>query len=167
MSEALRLATELENQKHQGTRSGSKEEAATELRRLAGVEAELQQARELCERLKSEAKMHAHEARAANETLFEIYQAVSGGTGEPGNWHGSKPVVDALQQAREERTAWRITAENAEAAVKQARIDALEEAMQAVSAEEILEAEDNADDSYNCGVLDCVRAVEKLKGKTP
>ena len=57
----------------------------------------------------------------------------------------------------------RVEAE-AEAAVKQARIDALEEAKQAVSAEEILDAEDNADDAYNCGVLDCVRAVEKLKG---
>jgi hypothetical protein len=68
-------------------------------------------------------------------------------------------------QMREERTAWRVTAENAEAEVKQARIDALEEAKQAVSAEEILEPEDNADDDYNCGVLDCVRAVEKLKGK--
>lgn len=71
------------------------------------------------------------------------------------------------QNLREELAAWRVTAENAEAAVKQARIDALEAARDAVSAEEILEAEDNSDDAYNCGVLDCVRAVEKLKGKTP
>lgn len=76
-------------------------------------------------------------------------------------------LLDELQTLREERTTWRVTAENAEAAVKQARIDALEEAKQAVSAEEILDSEDNADDAYNCGVLDCVRAVEKLKGKTP
>jgi len=76
-------------------------------------------------------------------------------------------LLDELQSLRSERTAWRVTAENAEAAVKQARIDALEAARDAVSAEEILEAEDNADDAYNCGVLDCVRAVEKLKGKTP
>jgi len=62
---------------------------------------------------------------------------------------------------------WNRRAPDAEAAVKQARIDALEEAKQAVSAEKILEPEDNADDSYNCGVLDCVRAIESLKGKTP
>lgn len=37
-------------------------------------------------------------------------------------------LLDELQTLREERTAWRVTAENAEAAVKQARIDALEEA---------------------------------------
>jgi hypothetical protein len=107
MSEALRLADQ-----HAKWSSVDCMDAASELRRLAGVEAE-------------------------------------------------------LQQAREERAALLVTAENAEAAVKQARTDALEEAMQAVSAEEILDAEDNADDSYNCGVLDCVRAVEKLKGKTP
>jgi hypothetical protein len=73
-------------------------------------------------------------------------------------------LLEELQTLREERTAWRVTAENAEAAVKQARIDALEEAKQAVSAEELTEPEDNADDAYNRGVLDCVRAVEKLKG---
>lgn len=39
-----------------------------------------------------------------------------------------KTMLDELQTLREERTAWRVTAENAEAAVKQARIDALEEA---------------------------------------
>lgn len=33
-------------------------------------------------------------------------------------------LLDELQTLREERTAWRVTAENAEAAVKQARIDA-------------------------------------------
>ena len=74
-------------------------------------------------------------------------------------------LLDELHALRSERTAWRVSAENAEAAVKQARIDALEEAKQAVSAEEILEVEDNADDAYNCGVIDCVRAIESLKGK--
>lgn len=41
-----------------------------------------------------------------------------------------KTMLDELQTLREERTTWRVTAENAEAAVKQARIDALEEAKQ-------------------------------------
>ena len=73
MSEALRLAAWLNEGAWHAMRLGDVEAAGRELRRLAGVEAE-------------------------------------------------------LQQAREERTAWRVTAENAEAAVKQARIDALEEA---------------------------------------
>ena len=37
-------------------------------------------------------------------------------------------LLDELQTLRSERTECRVTAENAEAAVKQARIDALEEA---------------------------------------
>ena len=37
-------------------------------------------------------------------------------------------LLDELHTLREERTAWRVTAENSESAVKQARIDALEEA---------------------------------------
>lgn len=70
--------------------------------------------------------------------------------------------VDALISAREERTAWRVTAENAEAAVKQARIDALEEAAAICQANASmcsegvmrLTLEANAD------------AIESLKGKT-
>jgi hypothetical protein len=32
------------------------------------------------------------EARTANSTVNEIYQIISGGTGEPGNWNGAEPV---------------------------------------------------------------------------
>lgn len=46
----------------------------------------------LSERLKQEAQIHAQEARTANATIAEIYRVVSGGKGEPGNWHGSEPV---------------------------------------------------------------------------
>ena len=46
----------------------------------------------LCERLKLEAQLHAGEARGANATIAEIYQVVSGGKGEPGNWNGAAPV---------------------------------------------------------------------------
>lgn len=62
-------------------------------------------------------------------------------------------LLDELQTLREERTAWRVTAENAEAAVKQARIDALEDAKQAC----INEA-DQFDSDY-------VAAIESLKGQ--
>lgn len=47
---------------------------------------------ELAERLKLEAQIHAQEARTANAIIAEIYQCVTGGTGEPGNWNGAEPV---------------------------------------------------------------------------
>ena len=62
---------------------------AKNLRRLT---AERDEARNLAERLKLEAQGHAMEARTANATIYEIYQVVSGATGEPGNWHGAEPV---------------------------------------------------------------------------
>jgi hypothetical protein len=46
----------------------------------------------LAETLKLEAQLHAQEARTANATIAEIYQLCSGGTGEPGNWHGAEPI---------------------------------------------------------------------------
>lgn len=39
MTKAEELAEEIENQKHKGTRPGSKEEAADEMRRLSKIEA--------------------------------------------------------------------------------------------------------------------------------
>jgi hypothetical protein len=39
-----------------------------------------------------QAQGHASEARTANSTIYEIYQVLSGGTGEPGNWHGAEPA---------------------------------------------------------------------------
>lgn len=55
--------------------------------------AELEQ---LAERLKQEAQIHAMEARTANATIAEIYQVVSGGKGEPGNWHGAVLVRECI-----------------------------------------------------------------------
>lgn len=54
---------------------------------------------EKIERLKQEAQIHAQEARTANRTIAEIYQVVSGATGEPGNWHGAEPVKQLMAQA--------------------------------------------------------------------
>lgn len=50
----------------------------------------------LIDRLKLEAQIHSMEARGANATIGEIYQAVTGKTGEPGNWNGAQPVIEAL-----------------------------------------------------------------------
>ena len=50
-------------------------------------------------RLRLEAQCHAQEARTANATINEIYQIVSGGRGEPGNWHGAEPVRRYVEAA--------------------------------------------------------------------
>lgn len=78
----------------------------------------------LAERMKLEAQGHAMEVRTANSTIHEIYQVVSGATGEPGNWHGANPVREYV--ARTEALVSELQRENAE---KDARIAALEEAL--------------------------------------
>lgn len=62
---------------------------------------------DLAERLKLEAQVHAGEARAANSTIYEIYQCVTKGKGEPGNWNGAVPVVAEIERLRAiEKAAW-------------------------------------------------------------
>lgn len=61
--------------------------------------AELEKEREL---LKLQAQIWAGEARCHKSTVHEIYQFISGATGEKGNWNGAKPVVEkftALQSS--------------------------------------------------------------------
>ena len=75
-------------------------------------------------------------------------------------------AVDAfekLEAMTQERTAWRVTAENAESAVKQARIDALEEAKKAVDSEGFSEPESEYEAGYNKACDVCVSAIEYLK----
>lgn len=59
---------------------------------MAG-QAEIERLTALVDRLKLEAQIHAQEARTANATIYEIYQCVTGGKGEPGNWNGARPVA--------------------------------------------------------------------------
>lgn len=59
---------------------------------IAELTRERDEARALSDRLKLEAQCHASEARTANSTIHEIYQVLSGGKGEPGNWHGAEPA---------------------------------------------------------------------------
>ena len=53
---------------------------------------------ELEERLKQEAQIQAQEARSHRATVREIYQAVTGRTGEPGDWNGAKPVMALIEE---------------------------------------------------------------------
>lgn len=63
--------------------------------------AEIERLRALSDRLKLEAQAHAQEARTANSTIYEIYQVLSGSTGEPGNWNGAEPARQFVAAARE------------------------------------------------------------------
>lgn len=67
--------------------------------RIVELEARNAELEGLVERLKLEAQIHAGEAKAANSTLYEIYQLCSGATGEKGNWNGAAPVRAALSTA--------------------------------------------------------------------
>jgi hypothetical protein len=44
------------------------------------------------EACKLQAQIHAQEATTANSTIAEIYQLVTGSSGEPGNWNGAAPI---------------------------------------------------------------------------
>lgn len=51
-----------------------------------------------------QAQIWKGEARCANHTIGQIYQLVTGATGEPGNWHGAGPIR-ALIAERDELKA--------------------------------------------------------------
>jgi hypothetical protein len=70
---------------------------------IAALRAQLAAAEERAETLKQQAMQHAHEARTQTSTVHEIYQLITGGTGEPGNWEGAEPVRVALAAARRRR----------------------------------------------------------------
>lgn len=75
-------------------------------------------------------------------------------------------LLSELQTLREERTAWRVTAENAEAAVKQARIDALDVAMEMCRNMVAPNLASNTApySAYEAACIDCESAIESLKG---
>ena len=68
---------------------------------IESLRTQLAEAEELNDTLRQEAQIHAQEARTANGTIYEIYQAITGATGEPGNWNGAKPVIEKLAQLQE------------------------------------------------------------------
>lgn len=87
--------------------------------RIAATERERDEALTLCERLRLEAQIHAGEARTANATIREIYQAATGSTGEPGSWNGALPVRAELERLRRDLSEARsaLAAAQAEAAL--------------------------------------------------
>jgi len=63
--------------------------------------AEIERLEGLVARLRQEAEIHAGEARAHKASLHEAYQAVTGATGEPGNWNGAEPIRAFVSTARD------------------------------------------------------------------
>ena len=49
---------------------------------------------------RAEAQAHAQEARTQRATVHEIYQLITGATGEPGDWNGAEPIRKALDDQR-------------------------------------------------------------------
>lgn len=88
------------------TDAGLIREAAAALA-LSDITAERDRLRRLVDKLKLEAQGHAMEARGANATIGEIYQVVTKSAGEPGNWHGAKPVRDAFAALEHENAELR------------------------------------------------------------
>lgn len=61
---------------------------------------ELVRLHDLVDTLQREAEIHAQEARTQRATVHEIYQLVSDGKGEPGDWNGAEPVRAAIEALR-------------------------------------------------------------------
>lgn len=93
-------------------------EAEKEILRLKDA---LKEAEARSEALRRQAEQWAMEARAHKSSLHEAYQAVTGATGEPGNWNGAVPIIAAIG-------ALRARAEKAEAALEEA-VGALNDAL--------------------------------------
>lgn len=74
---------------------------------IVSLQSQLEAAEALADRLKLEAQCHAGEARAANSTIYEIYQVLSGSKGEPGNWNGAEPARAYVAASQAERDAMR------------------------------------------------------------
>jgi hypothetical protein len=75
-----------------------------ELKRLRAMDYS-QSDGELVERLRNEAQIHAQESRCQTSTVHEIYQLITGATGEPGNWNGAEPVRKLIAENQRYRTA--------------------------------------------------------------
>jgi len=84
--------------------------------------------------LRLQAECWAMEAKAHKSSLHEAYQTVTGATGEPGNWNGARPIVEA------------ITALRSRAEALQAQSEAMRMALESAGA--LLDSFEHADDEF-------------------
>lgn len=64
---------------------------------------EIERLRTENEALMQQAQIWKQEARTMQNTVAECYQAVTGSTGELGDWNGAKPVREAISELKQER----------------------------------------------------------------
>lgn len=88
---------------------------------IESLEAERDQYRDLADRLKLEAQVHAMEARTQTATVHECYQAASGATGEKASHHGANPVRERIASLEAERDELRATVERYREALEEIR----------------------------------------------
>lgn len=63
--------------------------------------------------LELEARIQAQEARTQRATVQEIYQLITGATGEPGDWRGAEPVrqlIEDLAAVKQDAKDWHTAA---------------------------------------------------------
>jgi hypothetical protein len=65
----------------------------------ASMQEEIDRLTNKCERLKQEAILHHGEDTAHKSTLFDIYHHIGA---QKGDWNGSKPVIEYIQQLQAE-----------------------------------------------------------------
>ena len=59
-------------------------------------EAEIARLTNIVDAVRMQAQRWAQEARTQQDTVCRIYEIVTGKTGEPGDWHGERPVADEI-----------------------------------------------------------------------
>ena len=79
----------------------------TQAAALAEKDGEIERLRNLTDQLQQQAEGWAQEARTQKSSLHDAYQAVTGATGEPGDWNGAEPIKRAFTQQAEKIEALR------------------------------------------------------------
>lgn len=69
---------------------------------IADLRQQLEQAEARADACQQEAQIWKQEARTQAATVAEIYQELTGKTGEPGDWHGARPVKAAVLRKQAE-----------------------------------------------------------------
>ena len=78
---------------------------------VIGLLERLERAEALNARLRQEAENHAQEARAQKSTVLACYQAVTGSTGEPGDWNSAEPIRQFVARANAAEAALKAAAQ--------------------------------------------------------
>lgn len=79
------------------------------IRQLADALEANRKLQDRCDHLLLQAQCQAQEMRTHKATVHEMYQVLTGASGEPGNWHGAEPARKVMAALQAERTAHQQT----------------------------------------------------------